>query len=99
MMRPVHGDESVVLATAFRTALQHRQVDPALLGGLDRDLVSGVCVPHDPGARVGGQHPLQPAVGAVGAVGYRDHARSGSNSRSRPRRRDAARPSWPRRRY
>ena len=41
---------------------RHRQIHTSLPRGLDRQLVAGIGVPHDAGARIGGEHPLQPPV-------------------------------------
>ena len=42
---------------------------------LERLVVARVRVPHDAGARVGREHPLEPLGRGVGAVGHHDHAR------------------------
>src|SRR5919109_2310702 len=54
--------------------LHGRQIHAPLARGLDGQLVAGIGVAHDAGARIGGEHPLEAAVAGGRAVGDRHHA-------------------------
>src|SRR5437764_9245069 len=51
-----------------RSALQERQVEVLRAGTLDRALVAGVRMPHDPARRIVPQHALDAAGGGARAV-------------------------------
>src|SRR6187455_1080178 len=62
------------VAARSRSA-QERQVETLLACAVDRDLVAGVRVTHDPGSRIVPEHALDPARGGGRAVADDHHTR------------------------
>ena len=54
--------------------LEHRDVDAALAGDLDRAVVAGVRVAQDAHRRVGGEDALELLGGQIRPIGDDDHA-------------------------
>jgi hypothetical protein len=54
-------------------APEHREINSAFPRGVPGEIVPGIGVPHDPGARVGSEYPLEPAVSHGRSVGNGDH--------------------------
>src|SRR5436853_7644869 len=61
---------------SYRSALQERQVEVLRAGTLDRALVAGVRMPHDPARRIVPQHALEPARGGGRAVAHDEIGRA-----------------------
>src|SRR5437660_1472101 len=59
---------------SYRSAVQERQVEVPRAGTLDRALVAGVRMSHDPARRIVPQHALDAARGGGRAVAHDDDA-------------------------
>ena len=73
-LRPRPAREPDPAVRRPRRPLEHRDLDAALAGDVDRPLVAGVDVAHDAGAGVGGEHALEAGRGLRRAVGDHHHA-------------------------